>query len=69
MTRLGSPGLSSHSVLGFSGRKGPKKPEADRDDTPGLPRRVIPVRFRFLGPESALVGPEIEQKLAESSKT
>ena len=47
MTRLGSPGLSSQSVMGFSGLKGPKKPETDRDDTPGLPRRVIPVRFRF----------------------
>ena len=25
-----------------------KKPETDRDDTPGEPRRVIPVRFGFL---------------------
>ena len=29
MTTLGSPGLSSQSVSGFSGRKGPKKPETD----------------------------------------
>ena len=37
MTRLGSPGVSSQSVSGFSGRKGPKKHETDWDDTPGLP--------------------------------
>ena len=35
---LGSPGLSSQSVLRFSGQKGPKKPETDWDDKPGKPR-------------------------------
>ena len=45
MTSLGIPGLSSQSVSGFSGRKGPNKPETDWDDKPGNPRLVIPVRF------------------------
>ena len=34
-------GLGSESVLGFSGRKGPKKPETDWDDNPGKPRLVV----------------------------
>ena len=34
---LGSPGLSSQSVLRFSGQKGPKKPETDWNDKPGSP--------------------------------
>jgi len=37
MTTQGSPGLSSQSVSGFSGRKRPKKPETDWDDNPGRP--------------------------------
>ena len=41
MTRLGSPGL----FRGFRGPFRPKNPEMDWDDTPGLPRLVIPVRF------------------------
>ena len=45
MTTLGSPGLSSHSVSGFSGRKGPKNLETDWDDNPGKPKLVIPIRF------------------------
>ena len=30
-----------------------KKPETDRDDTPGEPRLVIPVHFGFFGPRRA----------------
>ena len=42
MTTLGSPGLSSQSVSGFSGRKEPKKPETDWDDSPGFsPQSVL----------------------------
>jgi len=48
MTSLGSPGLSSQSISGFSGHKKPKNPETDWDDKPGKPRLVIPVRFGFL---------------------
>ena len=51
MTTLGSPGLSSQSVLGFSGRKGPKNLETDWDDNPGKPRLVIPVRFGDFWPK------------------
>ena len=47
MTRLGSPGVSSRSVSCFFGPFRPENPETDWDDKPGLPRRVIPVRFRF----------------------
>ena len=47
MTSLGFPGLSSQSVSGFFGPFRPENPETDWDDKPGLPRRVIPVRFRF----------------------
>ena len=43
MTRLGSPGASFQSVPGFAR---PCNPETDWDDTPGLPRLVIPVCFR-----------------------
>ena len=46
MASLGSPGFSSQSVWGFSGRKGPKKPETDLGDKPGKPMLVTPVRFR-----------------------
>ena len=45
MTRLGSPGVSSQSVSRFSRPFSAKKPETDWDDTFGLPRLVIPVRF------------------------
>ena len=51
MTTLGSPGLSSQSVLGFSGRKGPKNLRTDWDNKPGKPRFVIPVRFEFFWPK------------------
>ena len=34
MTTLGSPSLSSQSVSGFSGRKGPKNLETNWDDNP-----------------------------------
>ena len=44
---LGSPGVSSRSVSCFWGPFRSENPETDWDDTPGLPRRVIPVRFRF----------------------
>ena len=50
MTSLGSPGLSSQSVSGFSGQKGPKIPETDWDDKPRKPRLVIPVRFGLFWP-------------------
>ena len=50
MTTLGNPGLSSQSVLVFSGRKGANKPETDWDDNPGKPRLFIPVRFRVFWP-------------------
>ena len=53
MTTLGSPGLSSQSVSGFSGRKGPKYLETDWDDNTGKPRLVIPVRFGVFWPEEA----------------
>ena len=46
MTRLGSPGVSSQSVSGFFDQNQTKKRETERDDTPGEPRRVIPVRLR-----------------------
>ena len=49
MTTLGSPGLSSQFISGFSGRKGPKSPEMDWDDNPGKPRLVISIRFGFSG--------------------
>ena len=41
MTTLGSPGLSSQSVSGFSGRKRLKKPETDWDDNARKPRSLI----------------------------
>ena len=53
MTTLGSPGLSSPSVSGFSGRKGPKNPETEWDDNPGKPKLVIPVGFGVFWPKSA----------------
>ena len=53
MTSLGSPGLSSQSVSGFSGRKGLKTPETDWDDKPGKPRLVSPVRFGVFWPKRA----------------
>ena len=53
MTTLGSPGLSSQSVSGFSGRNGPKNLETDWDDNPGKPRLVIPGRFRVFWPQRA----------------
>ena len=50
MTSLGCfPGLSSHSVPGFFGCPRRENLEMDWDDNPGLPRLVIPVRFRFFG--------------------
>ena len=49
MTSLGFPGLSSQSVSGFSGPFRPDNLERDWDDKPGLPKLVIPVRFRFFG--------------------
>ena len=51
MTTLGSRGLSSQSVLGFSGQKGYKKTEMDWDDNPGKPRLVIPDRFGLFWPK------------------
>ena len=45
-----TPGLSSQSVSGFLGRFRPENRETDWDDKPGLPRLVIPFRFRFCGP-------------------
>ena len=48
MTRLGSPGLSSQSVSGFSGRKRPKKPETDRLGSPGVSSRSVSVFFLLL---------------------
>ena len=53
MTTLGSPGLSSQSVSGFSDRKGPKNLETDLDDNPGKPKLVIPVRFGVFWPKKA----------------
>ena len=50
---LGSPGLSSQSVLGFSGQEGPNNPETDRDDNPGKPRLVIPIGFGVFWPKRA----------------
>ena len=38
MTTLGSPGLSSQSVSGFSGREMPKNAETDWDDNLGKPK-------------------------------
>ena len=60
MTRLGSPGVSSHSVSGFFDQNQTKKRETERDDTPGEPRRVIPVRFRCFLTKIAkkLLGPK-----------
>ena len=59
MTTLGSPSLSSQSVSGFSGRKGPKKPEMDWDDNPGKPSLVIPIRFVVFWPKR-LQKPEMD---------
>ena len=53
MTNLGNPGLSSQSVSGFSGRKGPTNLETDCDDNPGKPRLVIPVHFGVFWPKRA----------------
>ena len=53
MATLGSPSLSSQSISGFSGRKGPKIPETDWDDNPGKPRLVIPVHFGVFWPKKA----------------
>ena len=53
MTSLGSPDLSSQSGSGFSGRKGPRKPETEWDDKPEKPRPVIPVRFGVFWPKRA----------------
>ena len=54
MTSLGSPGSSSQLVLGFSGRKRPKKPEMDWYDKPRKPRLVVaPVHFGVFGPKGA----------------
>ena len=50
MTRLGSPVLSSQSFLGFPSPFLSKIPETDWDDTPGLPRLVIPFRFQVFRP-------------------
>ena len=58
MTTLGSPGLSSQSVSGFSGRKGPKNPEMDWDDNPGKPRLVIPMRFGVFWPKRGNKNPK-----------
>ena len=55
MTSLGSPGLSSQSVLGFSGRKMPKNAETEWDDKLGKPRFVIPVRFGVFWPKRAKI--------------
>ena len=41
MTTLGSPGSSSQSISGFSGRKRLKKPETDWDDNARKPRSLI----------------------------
>ena len=53
MTTLGSPGLSSQSVSGFSGRKGQENNETDWDDDLAKPKLVIPVRFGVFLPKSA----------------
>ncbi len=53
MTTLGSPGLSSQSVSGFSGRTGPKNAETVWDDNLGKPRLVIPIRFEVFWPKRA----------------
>ena len=53
MTSLGFPGLSSQSVSGFFGPFRPENSETDWDDKPGLPRVVIPVRFKVFWPFSA----------------
>ena len=45
---------------GFLAEKGPKKPETDWDDKPGLPRLVIPIRFGFSGPFFRRENPETE---------
>ena len=46
MTSLGSPGLSSQSVLGFSGR-------TDWDDNPGKPRQSVSGFSGRTGPKSS----------------
>ena len=53
MTSLGSPKVSSQSVSGFLAEKGRENRETDWDDTPGEPRRVIPVRFEVFWPKRA----------------
>ena len=58
MTTLGSPGLSSQSVSGFSAEHGQKKPETDWDDIPGKPKLVIPIRFVVFWPQSAKKNPK-----------
>ena len=50
MTTLGSPGLSSQSISGFSCQQEPRKPETDWDDNHGKPKLVIPVRFGVFWP-------------------
>ena len=52
-TSLGSPGLSSQSVSGFSGQKAPRNPDADWDDKPGKPRLVIPIHFEVFWKKKA----------------
>ncbi len=46
MTRLRSPGVSFQSVSRFFNQNQSQKRETERDDPPGEPRHVIPVRFR-----------------------
>ena len=47
ITSLGFPGLSSQSISKFFGFFRLENPQIDWDDEPGLPRLVIPVRFRL----------------------
>ena len=58
VTTLGNPGLSSQSVLGFSGRKGPNSLETDWDDNSGKPRLDIPIRFGVFWPKRANKNPK-----------
>ena len=64
MTSLGFPGLSSQSVSRFFGPFRPENPETDWDDKPGLPRVVIPFRFRFL---LALFGQKTPKRIGMTS--
>ena len=50
MTNPGLPGLSSQSVSVFLCYFRPENPKTDWDDKPGLPRVVIPVRFKVFWP-------------------